>query len=215
MLGGIGSILAVLGAAALLSAEINGRRREAARYAEERREQAIEQRDREQRQRDSDTSLARLIIAELVDEIQPNPDDPERSYSLHINVSNESNAFVFDVVVRIPGHDQRKVIHYIRPGQSEKTEFRGVPGDYVVRHVSRGGPSTPYQLRVVLEFTDPSGRRWRRRGWEQPRQLPDALADSSLYESLPPFSFGSHPYDALVDKLGIEVIDRNLDPDSH
>ncbi|NYF57309.1 hypothetical protein [Micromonospora purpureochromogenes] len=64
ILGGLGSILAVVGAASLLAVEIHGRRLEARKYAQERRELAAEQREREARQRDADASLARLVIAE-------------------------------------------------------------------------------------------------------------------------------------------------------
>ncbi|MEU8241429.1 hypothetical protein AB0C07_24545 [Actinoplanes missouriensis] len=206
MLGGVGSILAVIAAASLLGVEIRGRRIEAARYAEERRTQAAEARDREVRQRDADSWRARMIIAEI-GESEVNPDDPETE-RLFINVSNESDAFVFDVIVRIPNHPQRYVLHYIRPGKSEIAEFRGVSPGYYSEQVSCGGPFTPYQLRVVLEFTDPSGRRWRREGWDQPRRLPDLLSNPALYRALPPFSFGESDYDVLLAENNL-VIDED------
>jgi hypothetical protein len=120
---------------------------------------------------------------------------------MYITVTNHSDAFVFDVVVRIPGEEQRVLLHYIAPGASEDAEFRYIPNDYYVQHVGCGGPYTPYALRVDLEFTDASGRRWRRSGWDQPELLPARLADSSLYRNLPPHPFAGHPYDDAIGEI--------------
>lgn len=211
VLGGVGSMLAVVVATILLIREVRARRREATQYADERREQEEEQREREARQRDADAWRARLVLAEL-GESELNPDDQE-TQSQWINVLNESDGFVFDVIVRIPGSDLRRVIHYIKPGSTESTDFRGLPDDYYVMHVSCGGPLMPYQLRAIVEFTDPSGRRWRRHGWDQPQRLPDELADSALYHALPPFAHGDHEYDRLIAKLGVENVDSHPEKD--
>jgi hypothetical protein len=200
MLGGLGSIAAVVGAAALILVEVRARRVEARRYAAERREQAAERRQIEARRRDDEARQARLIMAETGRAIE-SPEAPGRgTMFLYIDVTNHSDAFVLDVVVRIPGEEQRKLVHYIKPGTTESAEFRHIPNDYYVQHVGCGGPFSPYQLRVTLEFTDASGRRWRRTGWEQPQQLPMVLADPSLYLSLPPVPLEEHPYDEALNE---------------
>ncbi|MER7461233.1 hypothetical protein [Micromonospora sp. NPDC126480] len=206
ILGGLGSILAVIGAASLLTVEVHGRRVEARRYAQERREFAAEQRERETRQRDSDASLARLVIAETGD-FTSAVEGGEDEADLHISVQNHSNSFVFDVVVRIPGTPIRRLIHFIKPGGSEDAEFRSLPYDYHIMHISCGGPYTPNQLRVTLEFTDPSGRRWRRVGWDYPLRLPDELANPDLYRYVPPFKVPHHPYDETLERLGLQMIE--------
>ncbi|MFF4894692.1 hypothetical protein [Micromonospora chersina] len=206
IVGGLGSILAVIGAASLLAVEVHGRRIEARRYAQERRELAAEQREREARQRDSDASLARLVIAESGD-FTPAIDGGEHEGDLHIVVQNHSESFIFDVVARIPGSPTRCLIHFIKPGGSSEAEFRSLSYDYHIMHVGCGGPYTPYQLRVTLEYTDPSGRRWRRVGWDQPSQLPDELANPALYRNMPPSVSSGHPYDEALERLGLQMIE--------
>ncbi len=215
VLGGVGSILAVIAAASLLGVEIRGRRLEAQQFANERRAQADEARDREMRQNDADAWRARMVIAEM-GQTDVNPDDPETG-QLTVNVSNESDAFIFDVIVRIPNHLQRYVIHFIKPGKAQIAEFRGVSPEYYIENVSCGGPFTPYELRVMLEFTDPSGRRWRRNGWDQPVRLPDVLADPALYRALSPYFYRDDVqhdadhlrYDRLLTELDL-VVDEDV-----
>lgn len=198
MLGGVGSVFAVLGAAALLFVEIRARRDEARRFAIERSEQAAERRAAEDQRRDDEARQARLVMAEL-GKATENPENPDSGTLFqYIDVTNHSDAFVFDVVVRIPGEEQRKLIHYIKPGATESAEFRHIPSDYLVQWVGCGGPFSPYQLRITLELTDASGRRWRRTGWEQPERLPADLADASLYHYLPPYPRADHPYDEAL-----------------
>jgi hypothetical protein len=147
---GLGSMLAVLGAAAVLVVEIRGKRDEAAKYAAERREQ-------DARRRDEAAQQARLVMGEMGKVIQ-SPEDPDGDTEfMYIEVANHSQAFVFDVVVRIPDNDQRILLHYVAPGATAEAEFRGIPNDYYVRNIGCGGPYTPYQLRIELEFTDACG----------------------------------------------------------
>lgn len=187
-----------MAAGSLLAHETRGRREDARRYAEERREQAAERRDQEARLWDENARQARLLMAEMGKAIE-NPEDPgSNTVFQYIDVTNHSDAFVFDVVVRIPGEDQRKLIHYIPPRATESAEFRHIPNDYYILHVGCGGPFSPSQLRVTLEFTDASGRRWRRTGWDQPERMPAKLGDPALYRSLPPLPFEGHPYDEAL-----------------
>jgi hypothetical protein len=103
-------------------------------------------------------------------EVQEDPTG--QTLSINIDVINGSDGMIQDVEIRIPGSEQVRRLHFIPPGQTMSRRFDYLEPDYYLMNVGCcGGPSSTYELRVDLEFTDSTGRRWSRGGWDSPVRI--------------------------------------------